>query len=227
MIVAFSKEPEPAEPEGAVAYDINERNIASSGGEKHDLSRVVRLRARYAKIRRSIQKRTHRDRRLTKQLLSRYGRVERERVRQTLHAVTKRIVEHAKRSKAVIVLERLTHIRRGHAKGNGEGRKLRGRLNRWCFREIQHQIEYKARWEGIRVVYVEASNTSKRCSQCGFLNHALRFERAWTCPSCGAKLDRDVNAARNLRSRYLEAAAVRPSDEGPPREAMALCDAVS
>jgi hypothetical protein len=28
-------------------------------------------------------------------------------------------------------------------------------------------------------------------------------------------------------SRYLEAAAVRPSDEGPPREAMVLRDAVS
>jgi putative transposase len=100
-------------------------------------------------------------------------------------------------------------------------------MNSWCFREIQRQIEYKAAWEGVRVVYVRAANTSKSCSSCRSVNKNLTYERAWTCPNCGARHDRDLNAALNIMSRYLEAAAVRPSDEGPPREAMVLRDAVS
>jgi len=100
-------------------------------------------------------------------------------------------------------------------------------MNSWCFREIQRQIEYKAAWEGIRVVYVRAANTSRTCSKCRSINKNLTYERAWTCPNCGARHDRDLNAALNIMSRYLEAAVVRPSDEGPPREAMVLRDAVS
>jgi hypothetical protein len=98
-------------------------------------------------------------------------------------------------------------------------------MNSWCFREIQRQIEYKAAWEGIRVVYVRAANTSKSCSNWS-INKNLTCGRAWTCPTCDARHDRDLNAALNIMSRYLEAAAVRPSDEGPPREAMVLRDAV-
>jgi len=58
-------------------------------------------------------------------------------------------------------------------------------------------------------------------------NKTLTCGRAWTCPSCGAGHDRDLNATLNMMSRYLEAAAVRPWDEGPPREAMVLRHAVS
>jgi len=136
-------------------------------------------------------------------------------------------VRRAREERSVIVMERLTHIRRSHARGNGEGKRMRGRMNSWCFREIQRQIEYKAAWEGVRVVYVRAANTSRTCSSCRSVNKNLTCERAWTCPTCGARHDRDLNAALNIMSRYLEAAAVRPWDEGPPREAMVLRDAVS
>jgi putative transposase len=51
-------------------------------------------------------------------------------------------------------------------------------MNSWCFREIQRQIEYKAAWEGIRVVYVRAANTSRTCSKCRSVNKNLTYERA-------------------------------------------------
>lgn len=150
VTIAFTKESEPRESRDAVALDINERSIVLSDGKRHGLSKIAALRERYAKIRKSIQRRVHRDSRLSKKLLSKYGYAERERVRQALHVITKRIVERAKGSGSAIVLERLTYLRRKHARGNGKSRRLRARLNRWCFREIQRQIEYKARWEGIR-----------------------------------------------------------------------------
>jgi transposase len=41
--------------------------------------------------------------------------------------------------------------------------------------------------------------SSKTCSACGHLLGELRLgTRHWTCPSCGARHDRDINAAKNI-----------------------------
>ena len=116
-----------------------------------------------------------------------------------LHNISKAIVEHAKKSKVAIVLEKLENILFSHRRGNKEGRTLRARLHRWSFRELQKQIEYKAKWEGM-VEYVKASSTSKICSQCCYLNKTLRSEKEWLCPNCGATHDRDFNASKNILS---------------------------
>ena len=47
--------------------------------------------------------------------------------------------------------------------------------------------------------------TSKECSTCGDINNTLMLaDRHWTCAQCGAKHDRDENAAKNIRRRGLE-----------------------
>src|ERR1700732_349075 len=51
---------------------------------------------------------------------------------------------------ATIVMEDLTHIRdRIRA-----GRRMRARLHRWAFQQLQSFVEYKARAAGISVEYV-------------------------------------------------------------------------
>jgi len=228
VVLAVSKTARVVEPlRKAVAFDINERNITSSEGERYDLSHIANIKHQYSRIRASIAKKTHRDRRVKQRLLSKYGRRERQRAIQALHKVSKKIVEKAKESKSAIILEKLTNIRNLARKGNGQGGKMRGRLNRWSFREAQRQIEYKAKWEGILVQYVRASMTSKTCSRCGFLNKALRFERVFQCPSCGERLDRDYNAALNLLCRFKEPSVVRSVDEGLGNGAMVQFAAVS
>ena len=42
--ISFSKETAETEPLSMVAYDINEKNIVSSNGEKYDLSHVTNMR---------------------------------------------------------------------------------------------------------------------------------------------------------------------------------------
>ena len=227
VTIAFSKETAMIEPLSMVGYDVNEKSIVSSDGDKYDLSKVANLHHQYSRIRASIGKKTYRDRRVTQELLARYGKAERKRTNQALHIVSKQIVERAKESKAVIILEKLTNILKRHKKGNGEGTKMRSRMHRWSFGELQRQIEYKAKWDGISVKYVNANNTSKTCSQCGFINRKLQKERVWQCPNCGAELDRDLNAAVNIRFRFKEAVVVRPSNEGLSNEAMVLRDANS
>jgi putative transposase len=68
--------------------------------------------------------------------------------------------------------------------------------------ELHRQIEYKAAWAGRQVKRTDPwSPTSKTCSCCGYKLKDLSLStRAWQCPECGAKHDRDVNAARNILS---------------------------
>ena len=46
--------------------------------------------------------------------------------------------------------------------------------------------------------------SSKTCNHCGYVNKDLTIEDSeWTCPKCGSKLMRDVNAAQNLKDLGL------------------------
>jgi len=49
---------------------------------------------------------------------------------------------------------------------------------------------------------------SKTCSGCGHLLTELSLRtRAWSCPSCGTRHDRDVNGAKNILAAGLAVSA--------------------
>jgi putative transposase len=57
--------------------------------------------------------------------------------------------------------------------------------------------------------------SSKLCSCCGHLLEALSLGmRDWTCPGCGARHDRDVNAAVNLQHIAASSAATACGGDG-------------
>lgn len=68
--------------------------------------------------------------------------------------------------------------------------------------EFVRQLEYKAVWNGGRVVKAGRFYPStKTCSACGTVKDAMPLsERTYCCDGCGLVIDRDVNAARNLLS---------------------------
>jgi putative transposase len=61
-------------------------------------------------------------------------------------------------------------------------------------------LTYKAQRAGRRLVVIDRFHpSSKLCSGCGYLLTELHLRtRAWQCPVCGARHDRDLNAARNI-----------------------------
>jgi putative transposase len=71
--------------------------------------------------------------------------------------------------------------------------------------ELVRQLKYKAEWYGRRVVAVDRFfPSSKTCNECGRVVAELGLEvREWVCVGCGAKLDRDVNAALNILAEGL------------------------
>ena len=66
--------------------------------------------------------------------------------------------------------------------------------------EFRRQLEYKCQRHGRQLVVIDRwYPSSKTCSACGHLLAELSLStRTWQCPSCGARHDRDVNAARNI-----------------------------
>ena len=70
--------------------------------------------------------------------------------------------------------------------------------------EFQRQIEYKSAWNNIPVIIADRFfPSSKLCSCCGNIKKDLRLsDRIYKC-ECGNVIDRDYQAALNLK-RYGE-----------------------
>ncbi|MEM5340256.1 RNA-guided endonuclease TnpB family protein [Paraburkholderia azotifigens] len=69
-----------------------------------------------------------------------------------------------------------------------------------AFGEFRRQIQYKSAWYGTTLVEADRFfPSSKRCSRCREVNHALGLkDRSWTCARCNTTHDRDFNASVNL-----------------------------
>jgi putative transposase len=89
--------------------------------------------------------------------------------------------------------------------------------------ELRSMLEYKAGRYGRAVIAVDRwYPSSKTCSACGCVLAELSLStRTWTCPSCGTRHDRDVNAAKNILAAGLAVTAcggtVRRTEATPAR----------
>lgn len=79
--------------------------------------------------------------------------------------------------------------------------------------EFYRQLEYKCQWAGKNYIKIDRfAPSSKRCSHCGHIYRGLKLsEREWTCPVCGTRHDRDLNAALNIKHFGLSENETLPS----------------
>ena len=73
------------------------------------------------------------------------------------------------------------------------------------FGEFKRMLEYKANWYGRKIVFVDRFYpSSKTCNHCGYVNKKLKLsDRQWICPDCGEIIERDYNAALNIRDEGI------------------------
>jgi putative transposase len=215
MSIAFSKETAAATVTGLIGIDRNLDNIttATLTGETqvYDLSEATQTKMLYREVKSHFRRN---DVRIRKQIFSKYGRKQRDKVQPIIHNLSRQLVKHAKKEQLGIVMESLTGIRKLYRKGNGQGKDYRARLNGWSYFELQRQIEYKAAWEGIPLIYVPPHKTSSTCAICGS-EISECTERKVYCHKCNKIADRDENAALNIVR-----AGVRFAPKGLAGEAM-------
>ena len=71
------------------------------------------------------------------------------------------------------------------------------------FYEFKRQLEYKCEWNQSQLIIVDRFYpSSKTCSGCGHKKNKLKLsERIFECEGCGYQIDRDLNAAINLKNK--------------------------
>ncbi|WP_252178199.1 transposase [Endozoicomonas sp. 4G] len=82
--------------------------------------------------------------------------------------------------------------------------------------EFVRQLKYKAGWAGRDLVKIDRFfPSSKRCSSCGFVHESLPLSiREWECPECKTHHDRDINAAKNIKTAGLAGLACGATGTG-------------
>jgi putative transposase len=107
-----------------------------------------------------------------------------------LHRVSTRLV----RDHDMLVIEDL------NVRGMVRNRRLARAISDCGWGAFRAMLTYKAQRAGRRLIVLDRfSPSSKTCSACGHLLPRLSLgARTWVCPVCGARHDRDVNAAKNI-----------------------------
>jgi IS605 OrfB family transposase len=182
----------------ALGVDLGENNIAATssgkifgGGELcHDRDCALALRGR-------LQSNGSES---SKQLLKKISGKEARHVGHVNHEVSKAIIQEALATGCdTIAMESLTNIRlRIRA-----GKRIRSRLHRWAWAQLQEFILYKAQAAGVNVVFVNPAYTSQMCATCGQIGS--RQKHRLECKFCGVQRHSDLNASLNIRRIAMSA----------------------
>ncbi len=77
----------------------------------------------------------------------------------------------------------------------------------WATGRFAKHLEQAAKRNGVIVVRINESYTSKTCPHCGKIHHKLGGKKIFTCPDCGFTAPRDWVGAVNIMLAALQATA--------------------
>lgn len=196
----------PTEASSVVGIDVGLKRFATlSEGTAIENPRFFR----YARAElKSAQRALTRKRRYSKSWLRQLRRVVkiyakvRNRRNDFLHKLSTQIVKNHD----AIVVENL------NINGMVKNRRLSAAICDVGWGKFIDMLKYKAAWAGKSFVQVgRFSPTSQTCSQCGARRPMPISLRMYECEECGLKLDRDLNASRNIRAAGLAVLGIVPN----------------
>jgi len=205
-------------PRGAVALDVNLKQIVSYGGAsirryKTRFIDALSKKARAEELQKKYPKRWRYNNRILKRI-----RTLRRRARNIAtdwcRKFAKEIVLKVKEHNYAIVLEDLKYL----CKNMSENKNISvWKLTMFAYRKLQEAIISKAIEYDVPIVFVNPRGTSSICPRCGaklVYNHRLAV-----CRKCGFIADRDVVGAMNIWLRFIHAYA---GEHGSPLSAPAV-----
>jgi putative transposase len=115
-------------------------------------------------------------------------------------AIQKITTDIAKRSPKIIVTEDLVIV------NMLKNHKLADAISNCSWGEAFRQLEYKSHLVGGQHHCIDRFYpSSKTCSNCGDIKHDLKLsDRIYHCDKCDFVIDRDLNAAINIRNCYIK-----------------------
>jgi len=201
--------PQPLEETGrAVGVDLGVTDFAvTSDGDKianpRRLDRKARSLARYQRRMARCQKGSANRAKAAAKVARAHRKVRHARA-DFLHRASTRLV----RQHDMIVIEDL------NVSGMVRNRHLARAISDCGWGEFRRQLAYQCERYGRELVVIDRWYPSSRtCSACGHRLAELSLStRHWTCPACGTRHDRDVNAAKNILAAGRAAARGSPGD---------------
>lgn len=93
-----------------------------------------------------------------------------------------------------------------NVKGMMKNHRLAGAIGDVGWSTFVELVKCKSEWQGKNVLFIGRFDpSSKTCSECGWINKELSLsDRQWTCQGCDITHDRDVNAAKNIKTFAMQ-----------------------
>lgn len=199
LSVLVNYEPKTTQADGCVGIDLGVKDLViTSNGEKFPNMHFGKASdKRIRRLHRALSRKTKgsNNRNRARLALARaYEKVRNQR-EWYIHHIANTLTDENQ----VICVEDL------NVSGMMKNHKLAGAIADVSFGELVGFLEWKCKERGRTLVRVgRFFASSKLCHECGYKNDSLTLsDREWTCPRCGKRHDRDVNAAENILSEGL------------------------
>ena len=92
-------------------------------------------------------------------------------------------------------------------------RKSARNLLTWSHYKFSQHLTQMAKRKNVLVIRLSEAYTSKTCGHCGHIHKKLGGAKVFKCPNCQTSILRDVNGARNIMLRALQAVAFTVSSD--------------
>lgn len=201
----------PRRTDAVVGIDLGLKSLAvlSDGTTVDNPRHFETAKRELARASRKVSRRVGPDRRTGQQASNRWLRANAQRNKAHHRVVNQRrdglhkLTTMLTRECGVIVVEDL------NVAGMARNRRLSPDIHDAGFGELRRQLAYKTQWNGGHLVVADRwFPSSKTCSGCGAVKPKLPLsQRVFTCEYCGLTIDRDFNAALNLRQLVDRAVA--------------------
>ncbi|GGA95373.1 transposase [Puia dinghuensis] len=215
LVELLQEEIMPAKTEQAIGIDLGLAHFAVlSNGEKIDNPRsLTKMLARIKVLQRRASRKkkgSQNSRKANRRVAVLHEKIANQR-NDFLHKVSTRLIGDNQTDTICVESLRVRNMVKNH--------RLSRAIVDVGWSKFIAMLEYKGRWYGKKVIRIDQwFPSSKTCSYCGHILTELDLSvREWTCASCQATHDRDVNAARNILAKGIESGVGSPAEPVEPR----------